>query len=181
VGRHQRTFPDDSVLHVINRGNDRRRLFEDDVAYLAFWRLMLQVRRDIPIRILAYVLMPNHWHLVVWPVSPDQLSRFLHRVTGVHASRIRRATHTVGQGHVYQGRFRGFVVDTPTMYLNVVRYIEANPLRAGLVNRAEQWRWSSLRDRLNGRPPTCHGPHELPPLDAWIQEVNRGWLKDNGS
>ena len=63
MGRQQRTFPDDSILHVINRGNDRRRLFENDAAYHAFWRLVEQVRDDIPLRLLAYVLMPNHWHI----------------------------------------------------------------------------------------------------------------------
>ncbi len=179
MGRQQRTFPDDSILHVINRGNDRRRLFENDAAYHAFWRLVEQVRDDIPLRLLAYVLMPNHWHIVVWPETADELSRFLQRVTGVHASRIRRATHTVGHGHIYQGRYHAFVVDTATKYLNVVRYVEANPLRAGLVDRAEHWRWSSLRDRVYGRPSTCPGPFDLPGLNCWIAEVNAGWPTDN--
>ena len=129
--------------------------------------------RRIPLRLLAYVLMPNHWHMVVWPETTDELSRFLQRVTGVHASRIRRATHTVGHGHIYQGRYHAFVVDTATKYLNVVRYVEANPLRAGLVDRAEHWRWSSLRDRVHGRPSTCPGPFDLPGLNAGLQKSTR--------
>lgn len=172
MGRQQRSFPGDSVLHVVNRGNDRRRLFDDDVAFREFFRLMERVREDIPLRLLAYVLMPNHWHLVVWPRTPGELARFLHRVTGMHAARIRRSTHTVGHGHIYQGRYHAFVIDSPTKYLNVVRYVEANPVRAGLVQRAEHWRWSSLRDRLHDRPSTCDGPFGQPDLEDWIVEVN---------
>lgn len=175
MGRCQRAFPPDAVLHVINRGNDRRLLFHRDGDYRAFWWLLERNIRTVEVPLLAYVLMPNHWHLVVRPHSPTDLARLLQRVTGTHAMRIRRRSHTVGLGHIYQGRYRAFVIETPDQYVNVVRYIEANPLKAGLVPRAENWRWSSLRDRLRHRASLAEGPVPLPAADEWIDHVNASY------
>jgi putative transposase len=121
---------------------------------------------------LAYVLLPNHWHLVVWPTTCEELSEFMHYLTGLHAMRFRRVTGTSGLGHVYQGRFRAYVIDRDVRYARTIRYVEANPVRAGLVHRAEDWRWSSLHERrLNSRRLTA-GPVPLPSPDAWTAFVN---------
>lgn len=161
------------VLHVVNRGNDRRLLFANDAQYQRFFELMAHTRAAVPLRILAYALMPNHWHLVVWPQSQRELSRFLQRLTGMHAARVRISTETVGEGHIYQGRFRPVVVTGPDHYVRVVRYVEANPRRAGLVERAEDWPWSSLRERSGEVTLLSQGPVALPPWDYWVREVNR--------
>jgi putative transposase len=93
-------------------------------------------------RLLAYVLMPNHWHLVLWPETDDAVSAYLKWLAGTHACYFnRRHGHT---GAVYQSRFRCVAVYGPLQLLRVLRYVEANPVRAGLTARAEQWRWSCV-------------------------------------
>jgi putative transposase len=179
MGRPRRRFPNDSVLHVVNRGNDRRTLFASPANYREFSTLLWSLEAEQPIRIVAYVIMPNHWHLVVWPHTTNDLWRFLQRLTGTHAQRLRRQSSTVGQGHMYQGRYRAFHVDTFERYVKTIRYVEANPLRSGLVAKAEDWIWSSLHDRCIGRPPAGPDWLPLPPLPDWITLVNASCLAVN--
>jgi putative transposase len=154
-------------------------LFADDADFRAFRHLMRHTQRDVPLRLLAYVLMPNHWHLVVWPHTADELWRYLHRLTGTHASRLRRQRGTVGEGHIYQGRYKSMVVETQHQFVNVMRYVEANPIRSGLVTRAEDWRWSSLPERMREARAMSRGPVELPPIEDWVRIVNAGYVGGN--
>jgi putative transposase len=131
--RAPRAFSPETALHVVNRGNDRRRLFTTDCEYAAFLVLIRRVARDYPLHLLAYVLMPNHWHLVVWPEEPQGVPRFLQRLTGAHAARLRRESRTVGEGHVYQGRYFAVQLESEIQLLRTLRYVEANPVRARLV------------------------------------------------
>ena len=101
-------------------------------------------------RILSYCLMPNHWHMVLYPAQDGDLSRFLHWITLTHTQRYHAAKRTIGHGHIYQGRYKSHVVQTNEYYLQLVRYVERNPLRAGLVTHAEDWRWGSLWRRILG-------------------------------
>lgn len=170
--RAPRAFPAETALHIVNRGNDRRRLFATDREYATFLVLIRRAARDYPLRLLAYVLMPNHWHLVVWPEEPQRVPRFLQRLTGAHAAGFRRATRTVGEGHVYQGRYHAVQLDSEIRLLRTLRYVEANPVRARIVERAEEWRWSSLTERLRSPLLISPPPLELPPLSEWLRLVN---------
>jgi putative transposase len=172
VPRPHRVFPADSVLHVVNRGNDRRTLFGNAVEYAMFRELLDDSRSRLEMPLLAFVLMPNHWHLVLQPHTAADLSRFLHRITGIHARRMRRASDTLGDGHVYQGRYHSRVLETPRRLINAIRYVEANPRRAGLVARAELWPWSSLNERLRGAASLDDGPMVLPRDHTWLEQVN---------
>ena len=176
--RALRSYDNDAVLHVVNRGNDRRQLFAGERDYRAFLGLVAWAQARASLRLLAYVLMPNHWHLVVWPHSPAQLSRFMHDLTGAHAAIIRTETGTKGTGHIYQDRYHACVVDSDVRYCRTMRYVEANPVHAGLVRRAEQWRWSSLHERLWGARLVTDGPVPLPPPEEWATLVNVA-LKEN--
>lgn len=169
----RRQFSDDSVVHVINRGNDRRLLFAGDADYAAFVGLLSWAASRTNLRVLGYAVMPNHWHLVLWPESASQLSNFLQRVTSAHAAIFRRRSGTTGTGHVYQGRYRARLIGTDLHYFNVLRYVEANPVRAGLVDRAEEWRWSSAWERTTALRLLSDGPLQLPPIDDWLQIVNQ--------
>jgi len=135
------------VVHVINRGNDRRMLFGNAAQYEEFVDLMRHAASVAPVRLVGYALMPNHWHLVVWPHSVTQLSRYMQVLGTTHAVRWRRRLGQTGQGHVYQGRYHAFVIESERQFFNVLRYVESNPLRAGLVSRAADWRWCSLAER----------------------------------
>lgn len=171
--RRARAFPNDSVLHVLNRGNERRRLFADDAEYAQFLWILDRARRSVPLEIYGYVLMPNHWHLVLRAADVRELSQFMHRLSATHAVVLRRQTASLGLGHVYQGRYRAAVIDTNLRYARTVRYVEANPVRARLVARAEDWPWSSLRERLFGVCRLSRGPVSLPEADRWAALVNR--------
>jgi putative transposase len=116
--------------------------------------------------------MSNHWHFVFWVEVEWDVSAFMHRLTTTHASRWRRQTDTVGEGHVYQDRFKGFTIFSERYYFNCLRYVEQNPLKAGLVRSAKEWRWSSLGERLgNGRRILDPDPAGLP--IGWIELVDQ--------
>ena len=138
------------VYHVLNRGVGRMRLFDDEDDYAAFERIMEETLALRPMRICAYCLMPNHWHLVLWPENDGDMSRFMQRLTVTHVTRWQQHKHEVGSGHVYQGRYKSFPVESDDCFYQVVRYVERNALRAGLVERAEEWCCSSLWRRLKG-------------------------------
>ena len=163
----------DSVYHVLNRAVRRAVLFETPADYAVFERVVLQAVQRVPLRVLAYCAMPNHWHLVVWPAAAGDLSRFMHWLTCTHAQRWHAVRGTSGTGPVYQGRYKAIPVETDPYVLRVCRYVERNPLRASLVPRAEDWRWSSLWRRRNFC--TDDFLHDWPvavPTD-WIEHVNQ--------
>ena len=173
--RIARNAPGGMVFHVLNRRVDCQPLFRRDADYLRFEEVLGEVSALVPIRICAFCLMPNHWHLVLWPLCDGQLSKFMHRVTVTHAVRWKGHNDTVGQGHLYQNRFKSFPVQSDDHYLTVVRYVERNALRAKLVERAEEWRFSSLWRRraraVTEDPLLSSGPVDLP--DDWHDYVNR--------
>lgn len=135
------------VFHVLNRGVRRLQLFDRSGDYRAFLKVFRQAQERIPLRCLAYCLMPSHFHLVVWPRTDTELSEFMAWLTTTHSKRWHAHRRTVGTGHVYQGRYKAFPVSRDTHFLRVCRYVERNALRARLVARAEDWPWSSLAQR----------------------------------
>ncbi len=171
--RPLRAFDANSVVHVVNRGNERRALFDQPRDYDEFLRLLDLTLVKRPTRLLGYVLMPNHWHMVLWPAAVTELSQFLHYLTSVHAVYFRQASGSTGLGHVYQGRYRLTVVNTDVRYARTLRYVEANPLRARLVPRAEDWPWSSLTERMRRSRRVVDGPFLPPPITEWTTFVNQ--------
>ena len=161
------------VQHVLNRGNGRMMLFHKPADYAAFANLLADAHERVPgVRLLAYCLMPNHWHLVLRPSKAGELSTYMSWLSNTHVRRWRQHGHTVGQGHVYQGRFKSFIVQDETYFLTLARYVEANPRRAKLVKRAEDWPWSSLTGKSSpdGRSLLGEWPVRRPP--NWLELVN---------
>jgi putative transposase len=169
--RIARAAPGGKIYHVLNRGNGRCRLFHKDGDYAAFQKLLFEVREAVPLRVLGWCLMPNHWHLVLWPTQDGQLSKFMLRLTTAHVRRHHAHHHTTSGGHLYQGRFKSFPVQDDHHFLVLCRYVEANPLRAGLVTTAEQWRWSSLWAWRRGADP-APAAWPVPRPRNWSQIVN---------
>lgn len=171
--RRRRTTPGGFVYHVMNRAAGRLILFESPLDYSAFERLLSLAQRRMSMRIIAYCLMYNHWHFLLWPEDDQALTTFMHWLTTTHARRWVLAHNATGRGAVYQGRFKAIPVQTGNHLLTVWRYIERNPLRANLVTRAEAWPWSSLSEsRLaRGGPILAQSPFELPA--DWLERVNR--------
>lgn len=169
--RTRRYAPPDSVHHVINRGNDRRCLFASPDDFGQFIGLLAWAKAQCPVRVIAYCVMPNHWHLVLWPERSNAMAAFLHRLCTTHSIRWRKSTDTVGEGHVYQHRYHAFLIESETYYFRALRYVEANPLRAGLVRSAAEWPWSSLAERGGpDRGILDPGPFPLPA--NWLDQVN---------
>ena len=94
------------MYHVLNRAVARLPLFEKDGDYQAFERVLLEAMTKQPTRLLAYSLMPNHWHLVLWPQEDGELTGFVRWLTHTHSMRWHAHYHTAGTGHIYQGRFK---------------------------------------------------------------------------
>ena len=110
-------------------------IFEKPEDYDAFERVLEEAVERTEMRLLAYCVMPNHWHLVVWPREDGELSRFTGWLTLTHTQRWHAHRHTTGSGHLYQGRFKSFPVQDDEHFLTVCRYVERNALRANLVER----------------------------------------------
>ena len=144
MSRHIRAQEGGVVYHAINRANARACLFDDRGDYQAFERVLGEAIARESMRLLAYCVMPNHFHLVLWPRADGDLSRFMGWLTMTHTQRWHAHRNTVGSGHLYQGRFKSFPVQSDEHLLILCRYVERNPLRAGLVTRAEHWPWGSL-------------------------------------
>ena len=161
------------VFHAINRGVGRMKLFTKERDFLAFEEAVEDTLRLSPMRIVGYCLMPNHWHFVLWPESDGDLSRFLQRLTNMHTQRWQRAKKKVGHGHVYQGRFKSFPVQDDEHFYTVLRYVERNALRAGLVEKAEEWRWGSLWRTVHGVRSPLLSDWPLPQPRGWVSQVNR--------
>lgn len=162
----------DVVYHVLNRSNERARIFHSPSEYRLFRMLLREAGRHVPMRVLAYALMPNHWHLVLWPQEAGSISSYMHWLTTAHVVRYRRYHGSVGNGHVYQGRFKCFPVQSDASYLKVMHYVEQNAVRANLVSRVEQWRWSSAYERAcMPQGLLCPGPLGLPV--NWMEIVNQ--------
>ena len=173
--RTARLAPGGLVYHALNRAVARLPLFETEGDYEAFDRVLAEAHDRVPTRILAYCVMPTHWHFVLWPGEDGELTAFLRWLTHTHTMRWHASHRTVGSGHLYQGRFKSFPVQTDRHFYSVVRYVERNPLRANLVERAEQWRWSSTWRRrfgdANANALLSPWPAPIPP--DWLRQVNR--------
>ena len=139
-----RGLADGFIYHVINRGNGRREVFHKDQDYGAFINLMKGARTRFSVKIFAYCVMPNHFHIVLMPARAEELSRWMQWLMTSHVRRYHR--HYGTSGHIWQGRFKSFVIQEDAHLLMVLRYVEGNPVRAGLVKSAKDWVWSSHRE-----------------------------------
>ena len=129
-------------------------------------------------RILAYTLMPNHWHLLLHPKEDGDLSNFMHLLTNTHTRKVHARTGTNGSGHLYQGRYKSFLVGTDTYVLGLIKYIERNPVRAKLAKHPEDWQWGSAWQRMNGNRKSLIDPSPVPLPHGYQQWVNTSEKED---
>jgi putative transposase len=168
--RITRGLVDGLVYHVLNRGNGGLEVFRKGTDYRDFIGLLGRVKERYHVKFFAYCLMPNHFHLVMVPARAEELSKGIQWLMTSHVRRYHR--HYGTSGHVWQGRFKSFVIQEDNHLLTVLRYVEANPVRAGLVSSAKDWVWSSHREVI-GRAPRLlvdEVPIELP--QDWTEYVD---------
>jgi putative transposase len=153
--RRARHAPGDMIFHVLNRGNARDELFSKEDDYAAFEKVLLETQELVFVRILGYCLMPNHWHLVLWPLHEGDLGRFMQRLTTTHVRRWQLHHQSVGTGHLYQGTDKSFPIEADDHLDTVLRDVERNPVRPTLV--------------------LC--PWPIPRPSDWLARVNRALTK----
>lgn len=158
------------VYHVLNRGNGRSDVFHKDDDFAAFVNLMREAHEKVPMRLTGFCLMKNHFHLLLWPHKDGDLSRWMQWLMTSHVRRYHR--HYNSSGHVWQGRFKAFPVQSDEHYLAVLRYVERNPLRANIVERSQDWEWSSLKPTVRSCPEGLLSDGPLVKPSQWTRLVN---------
>ena len=169
MGMALRTDVGGYVYHVLNRANARSTLFKKRAEYNLFEKVLEEAKERMDMRILAYCVMPNHWHLVLYPRNDGDLSKFVNWLTLTHTQRWHAVHHTIGHGHLYQGRYKSFLCEEDQHFIKLARYVERNSLRAKLVKHAEDWQWGSVWRRANGTA------KQRALLDEWPIPVPRGY------
>ena len=165
--RIARGLGDDYVYHVLNRGNGRGEVFHGSRDYEAFLEIVKEAKDRYAVRMLAYCLMPNHFHMALVPERGEHLSKWMQWVMTSHVRKYHR--HYGSSGHVWQGRYKSFLVQDDSHLLTVLRYIEGNPVRARIVDSAKAWRWSSHRENA--------GIAEKVLVNELPLELPKGWSK----
>ena len=175
MSRAPRVDLGDLVYHIINRANNRQTIFKTTKDYEHFESLLKEAVGQFDMRLLGYVLMPNHWHLILHPKQDGDLSTFMQWLTLTHTQQHHARTNTIGHGHIYQGRYKSFLVEKDNYLLTLIKYVERNAVRAKLSRTVEAWRWGSGYRRLAGtseaRKLLSAPPIELPRnYRVWVNE-----------
>ena len=157
--------------HVLNRGNGRQGIFRNPEDYSEFLLLLRDAGDRYPVSLFTFCAMPNHFHLVLRPEEDGALSAYMHWLTTTQVRRIHRREGTVGLGHIYQERYRNVQIRDDMQFLNACRYVEANPRRAGLVERADHWPYSGGSVPLHPSAPRL-ALWPIPKPEHWIDLVN---------
>ncbi|PHS20065.1 MAG: addiction module toxin RelE [Kangiella sp.] len=153
-----------ALYHITSRGNAKQDIFVDDEDRLVFLETLRKARNRYNCIVYAYCLMDNHYHLLV--ETPDaNLSQFMRQLNGVYTQKY-NFSHS-STGHLFQGRFKSILVQEDLYLLELCRYIVLNPVRAGMVRSAKDWKWSSYRASAN--------------LSSPIDWLNSDWLLSNFS
>ena len=177
--RPLRPIEDGLIYHVINRGNGRQDVFRKKGDFAAFLAALADLKERKPFELYGYCLLNNHFHLLIRPRGVA-ISRIMQSLLISHTQRFHK--HYRSGGHVWRGRFKSPVIQNDEHLLTVLRYIEANPLRAGIVTRAEDYPWSSYRVHGLGKSNPLVDPliayQEISPVAAtrqakWSDRVHR--------
>ncbi|EGF28035.1 protein containing DUF1568 [Rhodopirellula baltica WH47] len=161
------------LYHVLNRANRRAKIFRKQQDYEAFESVLAEALSKDEVELFSYCLMPNHWHLVLRPKCDGGMSRFVQWLTLTHTQRYNAHYEIVGEGHLYQGRYKSFPIQDDEHFLTVCRYVERNALAAGYCELPEDWRWGSLHRWKYGaaKEKALLSPWPIVRRSGWCQHV----------
>lgn len=171
LGRPKRADVAGSIYHMLNRANRRDTMFLKESDFEAFERVLTEAVARHQIDLFCFCIMPNHWHLCVRPQVDGEMSRFTQWLTLTHTQRFNVHYQTVGQGHLYQGRYKSFPVQDDEHFLTVCRYVERNAFAADLCDSPDDWRFGSLYRWQHGTA------KEKSLLAAWPIPRHRDWIR----
>jgi putative transposase len=174
MARLPRVVIPDVAHHVTQRGNARQVILSDDADRMAYLELLREYSELYRVSLLGYCLMSNHVHLIVVPCTAQALSQALKQAHGRYASYWNARASS--SGHVWQGRFYSCPLDQSHLW-TALRYVELNPVRAGMVSTAEQWPWSSAAAHCLSNPPDM--PHAtILDMERWRKRWTTAEWKD---
>jgi putative transposase len=156
--------------HVLNRANARFKIFQQDSDYKLFEQVLIEAASKFSIDILTHNNMPNHFHLVIYSQKNEELPKFMKWLSTTFVQRWHLKHDTIGTGHLFQGRYKSFPIKYERHLLQVLFYVDRNAVRAGLVKKAQEWRWSSVWIRIYGN----EKQKEL--LSLWPIEIPMNYL-----
>jgi putative transposase len=157
--RRARVFVEGLSLHVMKRGNNRNRVFQQDEDYAVFLGFLKQAIRRWPIALHAYVLMPNHFHLVMTPGTAVAVSAVMKELCSAYTRYFNREYRRIGT--IWNGRYRGIAIEDDRYWLTCLRYVELNPVRAGIVRTPDEYHWSSYAAHATGSSPGWLTKHSV--------------------
>lgn len=171
MSRHRSTAAT-GFYHVVHRSADQTALFEAPRDYLMFLAILRQGLSRYQVPLISFCVLEHHWHVLLGPVGKSRLSRTLQWVTSTHARAWHRTRGTIGDGAVYQARFVSTPLQDLATLVPMSRYVERNAKSAGLVDRAEDWPWSSLHQRVRGPVLVPVTTAAFLGTSSWVDYVN---------
>ena len=169
--RRARKIPSQQPLHVCNRSAGQITIYHSVADYIRFEICLKEMLEKFPLRLFAFCIMPNHYHLLMEGDSGQDVIKALHWLGTTHAVRLRRDTASMGRGAVYQNRFRAYPVQRNGVFYRVAHYIERNPVDANLCRSPEEWLWSSASLRRSDGPTLAEWPMSKP--GNWLETVRK--------
>jgi putative transposase len=157
--RLSRIFLPGTSAHVIQRGNDRMAIFRKEADYEVFSSFLKSAAEVESVPVNGYVLMTTHFHLLVTPESQDSVPRMMRRLGCRYVAYFNRTYERIGT--LWNGRYRSLLIQDERYWLTCLRYIEQNPVRAGIVPSPERYRWSSFGAHAHGIGPDWLSPHHI--------------------
>jgi putative transposase len=159
MARKRRVYVEGAAVHVVQRGNNRGRIFGDDGDRATFLDFLRTSSADRGTQVHHYVLMDNHYHLVVTPEHKSALARTIKHFGGRYVQYYNKRYARTGT--LWDGRYDDFVIADERYFFTCVRYVEHNPVKAGMVTEPDAYQWSSYRSHAFGEPPSWLTPHAL--------------------
>ena len=170
--RTTRQIIPNAPYHALNRSNGRFQIFESARCYERFCRLIGLAVEKHQMRLIAFCIMPNHWHMILRPESAAQLSKFMGWLCNTHTRRYHITHQSVGQGPLYQGRYKAILLTDDRQLSTAVRYVERNPVTSALASSAASWPWSSAAATGRSLVELCQEPfQEAHDWQMWVDDA----------
>lgn len=175
MARTKRADEAGAIYHMLNRANRRVTIFHKEADFEAFERILAEALERTKLKLFAYCILSNHWHLVVRPEVDGEMSRFGQWIGLTHTQRYNAHYGTSGEGHLYQGRYKSFPVQSDEHFLSLCRYVERNAFSAELCGTPDQWRFGSLHRWAHGSSAekSILSPWPIPRRPNWINWVTQ--------